>query len=169
MPLGRTRDPFSPPEWLFEIKWDGFRVLAYVDKGKCRLISRNGNQFKSWAVQSGLGLHLCLRGFPELPFAGVQLLALGLPGLPFKDLALELDVFLMGLLDLPSAVRKPNQTAKSLIGPLVCSKIVVPSREFASSQSHVSNMSLFTPVKASAFSISVFKAGSIYSKHTPLE
>jgi CheY-like chemotaxis protein len=29
------------------------------------------------------------------------------------------------------------------------SEIVVPSGEFASSQSHVSNMSLFTPVKAS--------------------
>src|ERR1035441_1872390 len=75
-----------------------------------------------------------------------------------------LDVFLMGLLDLLSAERKPNQTAKSLIRPLVCSNIVVPSGEFASSQSHVSNMSSFTPVKASAFSNSVFKAGSIYPK-----
>jgi bifunctional non-homologous end joining protein LigD len=26
----------------------GVRSLAYVDKGKCRLISRNGNQFKSF-------------------------------------------------------------------------------------------------------------------------
>ena len=45
MPLGRTRDPFSHPEWLFEVKWDGFRALAYADKSKCSLISRNGNQF----------------------------------------------------------------------------------------------------------------------------
>jgi hypothetical protein len=130
---------------------------------------RNGNQFKSWVVQSGLGLHLCLRGFPELPFAGLQLLALGLTGLPFKDLALELDGFLLGLLDLLFAERKPNQTAKSLIGPLACSEIVVPSGEFASSQSHVSNMSSFLPVKDSAFSSSVFKAGSIYPKHSPLQ
>jgi hypothetical protein len=27
---------------------DGFRSLAYVDKCKCRLISRSGNQFKSF-------------------------------------------------------------------------------------------------------------------------
>jgi bifunctional non-homologous end joining protein LigD len=48
MPLGRTRDPFAHPEWIFEVKWDGFRSLAYVHKGECRLISRNGNQFKSF-------------------------------------------------------------------------------------------------------------------------
>ena len=48
MPLGRAREPFSPPEWLYEIKWDGFRALAYVEKGVCRLVSRNGNQFKSF-------------------------------------------------------------------------------------------------------------------------
>jgi bifunctional non-homologous end joining protein LigD len=48
MPLGRVRDPFSHPEWLYEIKWDGFRALGYVDKDKCSLISRNGNPFKSF-------------------------------------------------------------------------------------------------------------------------
>ena len=48
MPLGRSRDPFSHPEWLFEVKWDGFRSLAYVHRGGCRLISRNGTQFKSF-------------------------------------------------------------------------------------------------------------------------
>jgi len=48
MPLGRFRDPFSHPEWLYEIKWDGFRSLVHVHDGECRLISRNGNQFKSF-------------------------------------------------------------------------------------------------------------------------
>lgn len=48
MPLGRVRDPFFHPEWLFEVKWDGFRSLAYMHKGDCRLISRNGNRFKSF-------------------------------------------------------------------------------------------------------------------------
>jgi ATP-dependent DNA ligase len=28
----------------------GFRTLAYIHKGGCRLISRNGNQFKSFPV-----------------------------------------------------------------------------------------------------------------------
>jgi ATP-dependent DNA ligase len=32
---------FNHPEWLFEIKHDGFRSLAYIEKGKCKLTSRN--------------------------------------------------------------------------------------------------------------------------------
>jgi hypothetical protein len=44
MPLGYVREPFSDPNWLFEIKWDGFRSLVQVHEGECRLlISRNGN------------------------------------------------------------------------------------------------------------------------------
>lgn len=50
MPLGRVREPFSHPDWLFEIKWDGFRSLARVERSKCMLISRNGNEFKSFPV-----------------------------------------------------------------------------------------------------------------------
>jgi len=34
---------------LFEIKWDGFRSLVRFEHGKCRLISRNGNEFKSFS------------------------------------------------------------------------------------------------------------------------
>jgi bifunctional non-homologous end joining protein LigD len=48
MPLGRVREPFSHPEWLFEVKWDGFRSLVYVLEGECSLVSRNGNAFKSF-------------------------------------------------------------------------------------------------------------------------
>jgi bifunctional non-homologous end joining protein LigD len=33
--------PFSDPDWLFEIKWDGFRVQAVVDGGKVRTWTRN--------------------------------------------------------------------------------------------------------------------------------
>jgi bifunctional non-homologous end joining protein LigD len=35
--------PFDDPEWLFEIKWDGYRAIAFIAKGKVRLISRNQN------------------------------------------------------------------------------------------------------------------------------
>jgi bifunctional non-homologous end joining protein LigD len=30
-------------EWRFEVKWDGYRALAYVRGGDCELVSRNGN------------------------------------------------------------------------------------------------------------------------------
>ena len=33
--------PFSDPDWLFEIKWDGYRVEAVVREGKVRLWTRH--------------------------------------------------------------------------------------------------------------------------------
>ena len=33
--------PFSSPDWLFELKWDGYRVLA-IREAEVRLISRPG-------------------------------------------------------------------------------------------------------------------------------
>jgi bifunctional non-homologous end joining protein LigD len=38
----RCREPFDGDEWLFEIKHDGFRVLAIRDGGSPRLFTRNG-------------------------------------------------------------------------------------------------------------------------------
>jgi len=41
-------EPFDHPQWIFEPKLDGFRALAYAEEGKVRLVSRNGNTFKSF-------------------------------------------------------------------------------------------------------------------------
>jgi len=35
-------EPFSDPNWLFEIKWDGVRTIAFLKEGKVRLLSRSG-------------------------------------------------------------------------------------------------------------------------------
>jgi bifunctional non-homologous end joining protein LigD len=48
MPLGKRRLPFDDPDWLFELKYDGFRALAYIDSCRCWLVSRNSNVFKSF-------------------------------------------------------------------------------------------------------------------------
>ncbi|HEY1755481.1 MAG TPA: DNA ligase D [Bryobacteraceae bacterium] len=37
-------DPPSGDDWLYEIKWDGVRALCYIDNGKLRMITRNGNR-----------------------------------------------------------------------------------------------------------------------------
>lgn len=37
--------PFESNDWLFEIKWDGYRALAYADAEKVELISRNKKPF----------------------------------------------------------------------------------------------------------------------------
>ncbi len=38
-----AEDPFDDPNWLFEIKWDGYRVISFIEKGKVRMVSRNQN------------------------------------------------------------------------------------------------------------------------------
>ena len=48
--LARSLQPFDDPEWLFELKHDGFRSLAYVEDGKCRLVSRRRNTYKNFEV-----------------------------------------------------------------------------------------------------------------------
>jgi bifunctional non-homologous end joining protein LigD len=35
--------PFDDDEWLFEIKWDGYRAVAFLQDGKVRVVSRNQN------------------------------------------------------------------------------------------------------------------------------
>ena len=37
-------EPFDSPDWLFEIKWDGYRAVAFFENGKVRLVSRNQNE-----------------------------------------------------------------------------------------------------------------------------
>ena len=33
---------FTDPDWLFEIKWDGVRLIAHVEAGRLQLVTRNG-------------------------------------------------------------------------------------------------------------------------------
>jgi bifunctional non-homologous end joining protein LigD len=49
MPLGRKAEPFNHPEWIYELKYDGFRALAVVEYGRCTLFSRNGHPFSSFS------------------------------------------------------------------------------------------------------------------------
>jgi bifunctional non-homologous end joining protein LigD len=43
MPLARLPEPFDHTDWIYELKYDGFRALAYIEDGRARLMSRNGN------------------------------------------------------------------------------------------------------------------------------
>lgn len=59
MPLFRRPAAFSHPEWIFEIKHDGFRSLAYLEDGHARLLSRRGNPYKSFGdLSSWIARHL---------------------------------------------------------------------------------------------------------------
>lgn len=36
--------PFDDEQWLFEIKWDGYRAIGYLQQGQSQLLSRNQNE-----------------------------------------------------------------------------------------------------------------------------
>jgi len=40
--------PFRDPDWLFEIKWDGYRLQANVRDGKVRTFTRNGHDGEAY-------------------------------------------------------------------------------------------------------------------------
>jgi bifunctional non-homologous end joining protein LigD len=40
-----VEEPFDDPDWIYEIKWDGYRALAFVKKEKVELLSRNNQSF----------------------------------------------------------------------------------------------------------------------------
>ena len=40
-----TAEPFDDKDWLYEIKWDGYRAIAEISGENIQLYSRNGNSF----------------------------------------------------------------------------------------------------------------------------
>jgi len=38
-------EPFDDPNWVYEVKWDGYRAIATINKGEVELISRNNKTF----------------------------------------------------------------------------------------------------------------------------
>jgi len=56
-------EPFDVPGWIYEIKWDGYRALGFLNNGKAEIISRNNLPFterfisitqalKNWKVKA---------------------------------------------------------------------------------------------------------------------
>lgn len=40
-----VNEPFDRPKWFFEVKWDGYRIIAYINHKNVRLSSRNRIDF----------------------------------------------------------------------------------------------------------------------------
>jgi bifunctional non-homologous end joining protein LigD len=50
MRLAVRRSAFDHPDWLFELKLDGFRSLAFIEDGSSRLVSRNAHAYQSFGM-----------------------------------------------------------------------------------------------------------------------
>ncbi len=48
--------PFDEEGWLYEVKWDGYRTIIYLNKGEVEMLSRNNKSFneKFYAVYDAL-------------------------------------------------------------------------------------------------------------------
>jgi bifunctional non-homologous end joining protein LigD len=75
---------FNDPGWQFEIKWDGYRAISYLEKGGVSIRSRNNNSFdqkffpvhealKLWPVNAVVdGEIVVLDGEGKPDFGGLQ-------------------------------------------------------------------------------------------------
>ncbi len=57
--------PFDSPDFLFEVKWDGYRALAYLNSGQTELRSRNLLNITGSFPELGR-LHLAVKELPAL-------------------------------------------------------------------------------------------------------
>ena len=67
MPLASLHAPFDHPDWIFELKYDGFRALAYIDSRECQLVSRKGTVYRGFprlcaAIGAAIPAHAVLDG-----------------------------------------------------------------------------------------------------------
>ncbi|MEH3114479.1 DNA ligase D [Pedobacter terrae] len=59
-------EPFDQPGWIYEVKWDGYRAIAYGERSGTRLFSRNNLEFSQFtsitAALEALDLNAVLDG-----------------------------------------------------------------------------------------------------------
>ncbi len=71
--------PFDDDGWVYEVKWDGYRAIAYLEKGKVEIRSRNNKSFdekfypvlqalKKWKISAVVDGEIVVvndKGFPD--------------------------------------------------------------------------------------------------------
>ncbi len=75
--------PFDGKEWLFEIKWDGYRAITTIQRGKARIESRHNISFD----EKFLPVKNALEKWPAQAVIDGEIVALRADGLPgFQEL-----------------------------------------------------------------------------------
>ena len=60
-PLTSLKEPIGHPNWIYELKHDGFRGILYVDRDQAWLVSRKGKKFHQFSPLLKQVLR-CLKG-----------------------------------------------------------------------------------------------------------
>jgi bifunctional non-homologous end joining protein LigD len=54
MRLRQVEKAFDHPDYIFELKHDGFRAVVYLQKGECKILSRNLNDLRFASLKEAL-------------------------------------------------------------------------------------------------------------------
>jgi bifunctional non-homologous end joining protein LigD len=54
MRLRLVKEPFDHPDYIFELKHDGFRAVVYIQNRECTILSRNSNQLRFKSLRENL-------------------------------------------------------------------------------------------------------------------
>ncbi len=108
--LAETRDrPWSAPGWIFELKYDGYRVVAGLEKGEVRLVYRKGNDATTV--------------FPEI--------ARALKSLPFESLVLDGEAVVLDESSRPSFQRLQKRALLQRRADIERASLLLPATYYA--------------------------------------
>lgn len=107
--LCEVGEPFDDPDWLFEIKYDGYRLLADKREGAVRLLSRGGNDLAA--------------NFPEIAEVVARL--------PLDPLLLDGEVVVHDAEGLPSFQRLQQRAQLSRQPDVERAALVLPATFYA--------------------------------------
>ena len=133
MLLLRTEKLPEAPDWLYEVKFDGYRALAIKSGGEVRLRSRNDNDFNSRYP----GIVKALASMPDETVIDGEVVALDEDGRPsFNTLqnsgsagvALHFFIFDLLILDGRDVMAEPLLKRRELIEKHVLPKLAEPAR-----------------------------------------
>jgi bifunctional non-homologous end joining protein LigD len=54
MRLRLVKEPFDHPDYIFELKHDGFRAVTYIQNGECKILSRNSRVLRFPSLSKNL-------------------------------------------------------------------------------------------------------------------
>jgi bifunctional non-homologous end joining protein LigD len=54
MRLRLIKEPFDHPDYVYELKMDGFRAITYIQNGECKILSRNSRVLRFPSLSKNL-------------------------------------------------------------------------------------------------------------------